>query len=97
MTTLSVRVSKDMGQKLIKWAQRNKADKSTAARELMEYGWTFVLLEQYRQGKLSLGKLARELGFSISETMDLVAAHGAQMRLDYADYLKGLEHLRRVF
>ena len=65
-------------------------------RELMEYGWTFVLLEQYRQGKISLGKLAHELNLSVSETMDLVVKYGIQVHLDYEDYLKGLEHLREV-
>jgi predicted HTH domain antitoxin len=71
-------------------------DKSSAARELMEYGWTFALLEQYRTGKLSLGRLAEELDLSVSETMDLLAAHGVHSTLSEDDFLTGLEHLRKV-
>jgi hypothetical protein len=44
-----------------------------------------------------LGKLSQELDLSISETMDLLAEHGMQAHLDYEDYLKGLEHIRKVF
>lgn len=95
MAILSVRVPYEVDQKLVKWAKMEKKDKSTAARELMEYGWTFVFLEQYRQGKISLGKLAQELRQSISETMDLVVRYGIQAHLDYEDYLSGLRNLRK--
>lgn len=98
MTTLSLRIPRDVAQKLVKWARMGQAkDKSTAARELMEYGWTFALIEQYRKGRLSLGRLSQELGLSISETMDLLAEHGIQGHLDYEDYLKGMEQIRKVF
>ena len=98
MTTLSLRIPRDVAHKLARWANMGQTkDKSAAARELMEYGWTFVLMEEYRKGRLSLGKLSQELGFSISETMDLLTEHGIQGHLDYEDYLKGLERLRKVF
>lgn len=98
MTTLSLRIPRDVAQKLVKWAHMGQPkDKSAAARELMEYGWTFALMEQYRKGRLSLGKLSQELGLSISETMDLLTEHGIQGHLDYEEYLKGLEHIRTVF
>lgn len=60
MTTLSVRVPQDVAQKLATWARQEHTDKSTAARQLLEYGWTVLLMERYRQGHLSSGKLARE-------------------------------------
>ena len=60
MTPLSVRVSQDVAQKLATWARQEHTDQSTAARQLLEYGWTFLLLERYWQGHLSLGKLAHE-------------------------------------
>ena len=97
MTTLSLRVPNSVAQKLTKWAKLGKRkDKSTAARELLECGWTYVLLEQYRQGILSLGRLAEELDLSISETMDLVAKHGAHVPLTQDDYLKSLETARKL-
>lgn len=97
MTTLSLRVPSAVVQKLAKWAKMGKTkDKSSAARELMEYGWTFALLEQHRTGKLSLGRLAVELDLSVSETMDLLAAHGVHSTLSEDDVLTGLEYLRKV-
>lgn len=95
MAILSIRVPYEVDQKLVKWAKMEKKDKSTAARELMEYGWTFVLLEQYRGGKISIGKLAQELKLAISETMDLVVRYGIQVHLDYEDYLTGLRNIRK--
>ena len=95
MAILSIRVPYEVDQKLVKWAKMEKKDKSTAARELMEYGWTFVLLEQYRGGKISIGKLAQELKLAISETMDLVVKYGIQVHLDYEDYLTGLRNIRK--
>lgn len=98
MTTLSLRVPNSVAQKLAKWVKLGKRkDKSTAARELLESGWTYVLLEQYRQGALSLGRLAEELDLSISETMDLAAKHGAHVSLTYDDYLKSLDVSRKLF
>ncbi|MBI3319367.1 MAG: hypothetical protein HYZ89_02100 [Candidatus Omnitrophica bacterium] len=60
MTTLRIRIPQDVAQKLATWARREHTDQSTAARQLLECGWTFLLLERYRQGRLSVGKLARE-------------------------------------
>ena len=98
MTTVSFRLPDEVARKLIKWSKMDRPkDKSTAARELMEYGWKFALLEQYRQGKLSLERFAHEVGLSVSEAMDFLSQHGAGARLDYDEYLKGLEHLRRIF
>ena len=33
-------------------------DKSTVARELIDYGWEFLMIKLYREGKLSLSTLA---------------------------------------
>lgn len=97
MTTLSLRLPESVFQKLVKWARLAHKDKSSAARELMECGWRFVLLEAYRDGKLSLGALAQELGSSVSETMDLLAQHGLSARVGYDDYLQSLKHVKRVW
>ena len=71
-------------------------DKSSAAHELMEYGGTFALLEQYRNGRLSLGRLAEELNVSISEAMDLLAEHGVHAHLTEDDLFAGLAHLKTL-
>lgn len=53
-------------------------------------------LENYRQKKVSLGRLAEELSLSILEAMDLLAQHGIQSYVDYGDTLEGLENLQKA-
>lgn len=54
------------------------------------------MVRRYREGKLSLGKLAKELEQSLSETIDFLAEMGIEAPIDYDDYVKGYETLRRV-
>jgi len=56
-----------------------------------------LLISFYREGKYSLGKVAKELDLSVSETIDLLADFGITAPLEYEDYLKGYETLKRVF
>ena len=97
MTTMSVRLNPEERNHILKWARQEGKDKSQAARELLEYGWKFALLERYHQGKISLGVFAKESGFSVSEAMDFLTAHGASVRLDTEDYLQALENTRKLF
>lgn len=96
MNVMSLRLSAEERKHILKWAKQGKTDKSQAARELLEYGWKFALLESYRQKKMSLGRLAEELSVSILEAMDLLAQHGIQSYVDYGDTLEGLENLQRA-
>ncbi len=66
-------------------------DKSTVARELIGYGWEFLMIKLYREGKLSLSTLATRLELSVSETLDLLAEFGIESPIGYDDYLKGFE------
>jgi len=66
-------------------------DKSTMARELLEYGWDFLMLEYYKEGKLSLSGLAKKLDLSISEAIDLLKERGIEAPIGFDDYLKGFE------
>lgn len=45
----------------------------------------------YKEGKLSLGGLAKKLDISISEAMDLLSTLGIEAPIEYEDYLKGFE------
>jgi len=69
-------------------------DKSTVARELIDYGWEFLMIKLYREGKLSLSTLADKLELSVSETIDLLSEFGVESPIDYDDYLKGFEALK---
>ena len=72
-----------------------KTDKSTVARELLDYGWEFLMMKLYREGKLSLSTLADKLELSVSETIDLLSEFGVESPLDYDDYLKGFEVFKK--
>jgi predicted HTH domain antitoxin len=91
MSVISLRL-KDRELKRINELYRmvNK-DKSTVARELIEYGWEFLMVKLYREGKMSLGTLSSKLELSISETIDLLAEFGVESPIDYEDYLKGFD------
>jgi len=78
-------------------AKREGKKKTDAMRELIECGYTYLLISLYREGKYSLGKVAKELDLSISETIDLLADFGITAPLEYEDYLKGYETLKEVF
>lgn len=68
-------------------------DKTTAARELIEWGWQYYILMQYKTGKLSLERIAEELHISLSEVIDLLAEFGIESPLTYEDYLEGLKNI----
>lgn len=87
---MSVRVSSEGRRRLRELARRERKEVSTVARELMDYGWVFLMLRDYRAGRVSLGTLARKLDVPLSEAIDLLAELGVRSPLEYDDYLKGL-------
>ncbi|GAG57350.1 unnamed protein product, partial [marine sediment metagenome] len=50
----------------------------------------------YHAGKVSMGKMAEELGLSMSEVLDLLAEFGIESPIRYDDYLLGFENLRKI-
>ena len=87
---MSVRVSSEGGCRLRELARREKEEVSTLARELMDYGWVFLMLRDYRAGRVSLGTFAQKLDIALSEAIDLLAELGVRSPVEYDDYLKGL-------
>jgi hypothetical protein len=77
-------------------AKRERKELSTVARELMDYGWVFLMLREYREGKRSLGRFAEALDMSLSEAIDLLADLGVRSPLEYDDYLKGYSAAREL-
>lgn len=86
---MSVRLDSRGLRRLRELARRQSKEMSAVARELMDYGWIFLMLREYREGKRSLDSFARELGVPISEAIDLLADLGVRSPLEYDDYLKG--------
>jgi predicted transcriptional regulator len=86
---MSVRLDSEGLRRLRELSKREKKEMSAVARELMDYGWVFLMLREYREGKRSLGSFARELGVPLTEAIDLLADLGVRSPLEYDDYLRG--------
>ena len=91
MSVISLRLKEREMKRINELSKMVHKDKSTVARELIEYGWEFLMIKLYREGKLSLSTLATRLELSVSETLDLLAEFGIESPIDYDDYLKGFE------
>lgn len=96
MTILSLRISKKEEERIEEIATKENKKKGEAARSLLSYGWLFFNLKRYKEGKISLETLAKELDLSISETIDLLTEYGITSPLSYDDYLEGLETLKKL-
>jgi predicted HTH domain antitoxin len=89
MGVISLRLKDRDMERLQELSRLEHKDKSTVARELIEYGWDFLMVKHYKEGKLSLGGLAKKLDISISETIDLLSELGIEAPIEFEDYLKG--------
>jgi len=91
MSVISLRLKDREVKRINELSRMLHKDKSTIARELIEYGWEFLMIKLYREGKMSLGTLSSKLELSVSETIDLLAEFGMESPIDFEDYLKGFD------
>ena len=70
---MSVRLDNKTLRRLRELSNRENKEVSTVARELIDQGLELVTLREYREGKLSLGSVAKRLDLSLSEVIDLLA------------------------
>jgi hypothetical protein len=91
MGVISLRLKDRDMERLEELSMSEHKDKSAIARELLEYGWDFLMLKNYKEGKLSLTGLAKKLDISISEAIDLLKELGIEAPIGFDDYLKGFE------
>lgn len=91
MGVISLRLKDKDLERIEELSKQEHKDKSTIARELLEYGWEFLMVRYYKEGKLSLEGLAQKLDISISEAIDVLAKLGIETPIEYEDYLKGFE------
>jgi len=96
MGVISLRLKDRDLERLDELSKATHKDKSTMARELLEYGWDFLMFKYYKEGKLSLTALAKKLDVSISEALDLLKERGIEAPLGFDDYLKGFEVFDQV-
>ena len=86
---MTVRLPKEDLEAVKQISIKNKKDKSTTVRELVELGKTYFAIMQYRENKISLGKAAELAGLTIAEMMDLLSKLGIKSNIDLEDYLEG--------
>ncbi len=91
MGVISLRLKDKVLKRIGELSKLESKDKSTIARELLEYGWEFLMIKYYKEGKLSLEGLAKKLDVSMCETIDLLSELGIEAPIEFEDYLKGFE------
>jgi hypothetical protein len=75
-------------------AKEENKEISSLARELLMDGYKMLL--GYKEGNVSLARLGKTLGISLSEAIDLLSSFGLESPVNYDDYLKGIEIARKA-
>ncbi|MBI2130870.1 UPF0175 family protein [Candidatus Woesearchaeota archaeon] len=78
-------------------AKENQEEISKTIRELVDLGRLMYAIENYKKGKISIGRAAEQAGISISEIMNILAEFGIRSKIGYEDYLEGLNNLKKVW
>lgn len=94
---MSLRLTEHEKEILKKLSEEEEKDLSTTARELIEYGRKYRVLQLYKKGKISLGKGAAELDLPLTEFIDLLNEFGIEANIDYEDYLQGIKNIEDVW
>jgi len=95
--TLSIRIDQEDYSFVKKLATENKEEISKTVRELVDLGRLMFSIERYKRRKISIGKAADLAGISISEMINLLSEFGIESNLEYEDYTKGLENLKKIW
>ena len=95
METISIRMEKEDYISIKQIAEENREDVSKAIRELVEKGRFLLAMEKYKEKDISLGKAAELAGVSISKMIDKLAELGIKNHIEFEDYERGLENLRK--
>ena len=86
---LTIRLPKEDLEIVNQISIKNKKDRSTTIRELVEQGKIYFAITQYKEGKISIGKAAEIAGLNISEMIDLLEKLGIESNIELEDYLEG--------
>ena len=92
--TTTFRLDDEKLEPIEKLAQKEGESKSKTVRKLLDYGWEYLMIKQYKEGKLSLAKLSQELEEPISEVMDKLSELGVQSPLEKDEIMEGYEALK---
>lgn len=95
--TMSIRMDEENVAFLKKLSEGEGGDLSKAVRDLVDKGRLMLAVERYKKGQASLGLAAELAGITLSEMINVLSEYGVTSNLEAEDYLKGLDHLRRVW
>ena len=93
---MTVRLPKEDLKIIEEISLKERKDKSTTVRDLVELGKIYFAIIQYRENKISIGKAAEIAGLTISEIMDLLSKLGIKSNLDLADYIEGQKFAEEI-
>lgn len=93
---MTVRLLKEDIRVIEEISIKEKTDKSTTVRNLVELGKIYFAILQYKENKISIGKAAEIACLTISEMMDLLAKLGIQSNLDLADYIESQKFAEEI-
>ena len=95
--TMSVRMDEENYDFLHRLSKEEKADLSTAVRELVDKGRIMMAVERYGEGRASLGRAAELAGVRLGDMIEILSRYGIRSNLEQEDYRRGLEHLRKLW
>ena len=78
---LTVRIEKHDERILKEFGKKNKLNRTQAVKELLNRGFMVSQLQDYQDGKITLGRLAELLEIPIVEALDLISKYKAHPRL----------------
>jgi len=97
MKTSSFRLDDKELKRIEKLAEEEGQDKSRSVRELLDYGWEYMMIRKYKEGKLSLSRLSQELEKPISEVIDLLADLGVESPIEKDEVMEGYRTLKKDY
>jgi len=96
MPVMSIRLSEQEMKRLQALADEEDKEKSSVARELLMDGLKYKMLLGYKEGRVSLAKLSKTLGMSLSEVIDLLSSFGLLSPISYDEYLQAIATARKA-
>lgn len=97
--TLTTRSSEELARKVEELAKKEGVDRSAIIRKLLKEAVARKTLEnvlqEYREGKISLWKAASKAGITLWEIVDILAREGIPLDYDRESLREDLEPLRR--
>ena len=96
MSVISLRLKDSESKRINELSKTENKDRSSVTRELIDFGWTYLMIKRYREGVISLETLAQKLDISIGDAIDLLTEHGVEAPIAFEDYLQGFETIKEL-